>query len=384
MNNLSTIISDSSGQFTLSYFFPGETTSIHFMKTPKFFQQNPRFSNISINAIYLYSAMLDKLCFAATQQVDAEGRIYIDFSLEETCKLLKCSKTTAKKVRKELRDCFGENNGLVEFVSHGQGRNDYVYVKNYHTITSSESTLFQSAREPEIEPSREPLFEPSCESVFDLSRESKSIPNNKTNKETVKKDNIYHLSFTNQSPRKIDDDQHDILPATPVGNHSTSDKYTTALEAFKAQIGFDQLLCYAPDKTVLIGDLANVMAQEFVSSSEETIINGRHYSRADICDCLRSIDFPTARYVLDCLGRNNTKVVNIQRYILAALLNAPASFKAQKAYDDQIKQNKFLSHETEQSYSKPNTKHTYEPYHGRNYSDEDIHALELKKLGITG
>ena len=384
--------------YTINFIHPAEANHLIYMKLPKFLLKDSRFQNLSINAIVLYTAMLDKSQYAADHnQVDAEGRVYIDYSLEETCYLLKCSLTTAKKVRKELRECFGKNNGLVKFVSRGQGRNDYVYVLSYHEDTSaelpkSESPIQESLSKPELnsiretsfEPSRETHFEPSRETHFNPSRETEFATYYKTNKENNNKNNIYHLSFTNQSLRKTDDKQH--FPFSPVSavKGSSPDLYATASEDFKTQIGYEQLLCYAPDKTTLIDDMIEVMAQEYVSSSAETIINGRHYSRTAIMDCLKSIDLPTTKYILDCLGRNNTKVLNIHRYILATLLNAPASFMAQKAYEDQVKQNTFLSHDTGPSYFKPTIKRSYEPYHGRSYTDEEIHAFELKKLGITG
>ena len=371
--------SDCFGQFSLSYSYPGDKDTFIYMKIPKFFQTDSRFKNLSVNAIYLYASMRDKASYASTiNQVDENGRVYIDYSLEETCKLLRCGSTTAKKIRKELRDCFGENNGLIRFVPRGQGKNDYVYVLNYLQETALETP------DSKICPSGETHFEPSRETHSNPSRKTDFATYYKTNKENDNKNNIYHLSFTNQSLRKTDDDKHFSFSPVSAAMDSTPDRYTTALDDFKTQIGYEQLLCYTSDKTTLIDDMVGVMAQEYISRSEETIINGRHYSRSAIIDCLKSIDLETAKYVLDCLCRNNTKVVNIQRYILATLLNAPTSFKAQKAYEDQVTQNRFLSHDTGPIYVKPTIKRSYEPYQGRNYTDEEIHAFELKKLGITG
>lgn len=99
---------------------------------------------------------------------------------------------------------------------------------------------------------------------------------------------------------------------------------------------------------------------------------------------LRSIDMPIVKYVLSCLSSIKSKVNYIQRYILATLLNAPAAYKAQKAYGKLAEQNISSEHSINNSFAKSNTKHTYQPYIGRNYSDDEIRALELKKLGITG
>ena len=380
--------SENNPPYKLDYYYPNQKFDFLFTQIPDFLFKDPFCKNISNNAKLLYGKLLRETRLAEkNKQIDSKNRLYIDFSISNTCEFLNCSEATAKRVRKELRNCFGDGQGLVQFVSHGQGRNDYVYVMNYVIVPDNNTapSFSSSNTNSIIEPSRKVKNEPSREIIHEPPREFKSDPYIlKNNKESFKKDNIYHLSFTNLSPGKTDDDQHFPLSPSSLTKDSTPDRYTTTLKDFKTQIDYEQLLCYAPDKTTLIENVVEVMAQEYISYSEETIINGRHYKRDSIRDCLKSIDLPTAKYVLDCLGRNNTKVLNIQRYILATLLNAPASFKAQKAYEDQVKQKKFLSHDTGPIYVKPTIKRSYEPYQGRSYTDEEIHAFELKKLGITG
>ena len=374
--------------YMLDYFHPDDKYNFLFTQVPDFLFEDPVCRELSNNAKLLYSKLLRETRQAWKKgSIDSEGYLYVDFSLSQTCKFLNCSESTAKRVRKELRDCFGNGIGLVKFVSHGQGRPDHVYVMNYISGNKNDipSELSNSNPNPTIDPSREVKNELSRSIKNELPREIKSDPYIiKNNKESFSKNNIYHLSITNPNPKKIDDDQH--FPSSPVSmaKDSYPDRYTIALEDFKNQIGYEQLLCYASGMSTLIDDMTQVMAQEYVSCSEDTIINGRHYSRSAIKDCLKSIDLETAKYVLDCLCRNNTKIVNIQRYILATLLNAPASFKAQKAYEDQVKQNRFLSHDTGPVYVKPTVKRPYEPYQGRSYTDEEIHAFELKKLRIPG
>ena len=382
------INSDKSSYNKLDYYHPNDKNTSLFIKIPEYIFKDPYCSKLSNNAKLLYGAFLDEMRFSVKNGlVDSENRVYIDFSVKKTCHFLNCSEATAKRVRKELRECFGENSGLVQYVSHGQGKSDYIYVMNYipESVTPIRTDRTKPITSATHNPSREVKNEPSRSVKNELPRELKSEPYIiKDNKESFFKNNIYHLSNSHPTSRKIDDDQH--FPSSPVSTVKaySPDRYSTALEDFKTQIGYEQLLCYAPGKTALVDDMTQVMAQEYVSCSKDTIINGRHYSRSAIKDCLKSIDLETAKYVLDCLCRNNTKIVNIQRYILATLLNAPASFKAQKAYEDQVNQNRFLSHDTGPVYVKPTVKRPYEPYQGRSYTDEEIHAFELKKLRIPG
>ena len=379
----------SNNSLKLDYYHPEDKYHFMFTQIPDFLFDDPACRQLSNNAKLLYGKLLRETRLAVkSNHIDAENRLYIDYSLSKTCEFLNCSESTAKRVRKELGNCFGDGIGLVQFISHGQGRSDYVYVMNYISATVNDipSELSSSNSKTIIDPSREVNNVPSRSIKNELSRELKSDPYIiKNNKESFKKDNIYLLSFTNPTTKETDDDQLFFSsPPVSTAKGSYPDRYSTALEDFKTQISYEQLLCYAPDKTALVDDMTLVMAQEYVACSEDTIINGRHYSRSTIKDCLKSIDLETAKYVLDCLCRNNTKIVNIQRYILATLLNAPASFKAQKAYESQVKQNRFLIRDTGPVYVKPTVKRPYEPYQGRSYTDEEIHAFELKKLRIPG
>lgn len=381
---------------TLEYYHPADHKDYLFMKLPNFLFDDPSCQKLSSKAKLLYGKLLDTMRQEKAPKTDRENRVYILFSVKMTCDFLNCSESTAKRIRKELKDCFGKDTGLVKFDSHGQGNPDYVYIMHYNTSDADvQNGLYQDStcedqNEPsgsvKNEPSRSVKNELSREIIHELPKELKSDPYIiKNNKESFKKDNIYLLSFTNPTTKETDEDQLFFSsPPVSTAKGSYPDRYTIALEDFKTQISYEQLLCYAPGKTALVDDMTQVMAQEYVACSEDTIINGRHYSRSTIKDCLKSIDLETAKYVLDCLCRNNTKIVNIQRYILATLLNAPASFKAQKAYEDQVKQNRFLSRDTGPVYVKPTVKRPYEPYQGRSYTDEEIHAFELKKLGITG
>ena len=383
------INSDKPSYNKLDYYHPYDKNTSLFIKIPEYIFKDPCCSKLSNNAKLLYGAFLYEMRSSVKKDlVDSENRLYIDFSVNKTCQFLNCSESTAKRVRRELRDCFGEKNGLVQYVSNGQGKSDYIYVMNYiqESVTQTRTDKTKPITSATHNLSKEVKSKPSRNVKNELPREVKSGPYFiENNKKSFKKDNIYHLSFINPDLRKTDDDQH-YLPFSHVSlaKDLTPDWYATALQGFKNQIGYEQLLCYAPDKTTLIDGIVEVMTQEYISCSDETIIKGRHYSRAAIKDCLKSIDIPTAKYVLDSLARNKTKVETIQRYILATLLNAPASFKVQKAYEDQVKQNKFLSHDTGPIYVKPTIKRSYEPYQGRSYTDEEIHAFELKKLGISG
>lgn len=379
---------------THEYYNPNEQNNHLFMKLPIFLFEDPVCQKLSSKAKLLYVKLLDTMRQEKNQKTDSKNRVYIIYSIKMICDFLNCSESTAKRVRKELKECFGKDKGLVRFESHGQGNPDHVYImrysspdttEEYQQVTNSESHS-KSSSEFNNELSRETKNELSREVIHELPRETKSDPYNKINdKESLKRDNIYHLSFTATAPPRDDDDeQRDSLSTERLVRETNQKPYSVVLVEVKAQIGFDQLLTSMPDKAELITSIAEVMAQEFISNSPELTLNGCTYQRAEVESRLRSIDMPIVKYVLSCLSSSKSKVNYIQRYILATLLNAPAAYEAQKAYDKLAEQNLSSEHNNNHNSAKTNTKHAYQPYIGRNYSDDEIRALELKKLGITG
>ena len=386
---MNSTISLNNTPYKLDYYHPDDKYSFLFTQVPDFLFEDPACRDLSNNAKLLYSKLLRETRQATKKgNIDTDGHLYIDFSLSQTCNFLNCSEATAKRVRKELRDCFGDGIGLVKYVSHGQGRPDYVYVMNYIPATGNgiSSEVFNSNTKTIIDPAREVKNEPSGELKTNLSRELKSDPYNKINdKESLKRDNIYHLSFTTTTHPKDDDDEQRNSFSTERFVRKTNQKpYSVVLDEVKTQIGFNQLLTSMPDKAELITSIAEIMAQEFISNSPGLSIKGCTYQRAEVNSRLRSIDMPIVKYILSCLSSSKSKVNYIQRYILATLLNAPAAYEAQKAYGRLAEQNISAEHSNNHNSAKPNTKHAYQPYIGRNYTDDEIRALELKKLGITG
>ena len=371
---------------THEYYNPNEQNNHLFMKLPIFLFDDPVCQKLSSKAKLLYVKLLDTMRQEKNQKTDSENRVYINFSIKMTCDFLNCSESTAKRVRKELKECFGKDKGLVRFESHGQGNPDHVYIMRYSSPDTTEEYQQVTNSESRSKSSREFNNELSRETKNELPRETKSAPYNKINdKESLKRDNIYHLSFTATAPQKDnDDEQRDSFSNEHLVRKTNQKPYSVVLDEVKTQISFDQLLTSMPDKAELITSIAEVMAQEFISNSPGLSIKGCTYQRAEVKSRLRSIDMPIVKYVLSCLSSSKSKVNYIQRYILATLLNAPAAYEAQKAYGKLAEQNISSEHSINNSFAKSNTKHTYQPYIGRNYSDDEIRALELKKLGITG
>ena len=81
---------------------------------------------ISINAKYIYTLMLDRYNLSQKNQwIDADGNIYLYFTLFDVQKAIGVSEKTAIKVLKEL-----ENNGLIIRKRQGQGNPARTYLSD--------------------------------------------------------------------------------------------------------------------------------------------------------------------------------------------------------------------------------------------------------------
>jgi len=107
--------------------------SFQFLQVPKVLINNEYFKDLSINAIFLYSVLLDthKISTKNSWRND-EGRVYIKFSIARICEILKCSKPTAIKVLKELDNEQGI--GLIEIEKQENGLANIIYVNNFNNM----------------------------------------------------------------------------------------------------------------------------------------------------------------------------------------------------------------------------------------------------------
>ena len=81
---------------------------------------------ISINAKYIYTLMLNRHNLSRKNQwIDADGNVYIYFTLFDVQKAIGVSEKTAIKVLKEL-----ENNGLIIRKRQGQGNPARTYLSD--------------------------------------------------------------------------------------------------------------------------------------------------------------------------------------------------------------------------------------------------------------
>ena len=118
------------------YYYGLEAEQYAFYRIPKVLMSDPLFKTLSLEAKFLYGMMIDRLALSAKNGwKDAEGRIYIYFTIEDICENLTCGKDKAVKALKELE----KDIGLIERKKQGQGKPTMIFVKNFTRIIEEDT-----------------------------------------------------------------------------------------------------------------------------------------------------------------------------------------------------------------------------------------------------
>ena len=99
-----------------------------FIRIPKFLLEEPLFHIISVDAVLLYSILLDRLELSlANDWFNEHGHAYVIYTLKEIQKVMRCGHDKAIRMLRELDTEHGI--GLIERIRVGQGQPSIIYVK---------------------------------------------------------------------------------------------------------------------------------------------------------------------------------------------------------------------------------------------------------------
>ena len=139
------------------YFYGQQSEQFSFYRIPKMLFTDDRFWNVSTDAKLLYGILLDRMNLSARNGwMDAAGRVYIIFTLEETMAALNCGDNKATKLYNELeKKC-----GLIERKRQGLGKPNLIYVKNFVSgVDSIVESRFKSRENHDSGVGQNPILE---------------------------------------------------------------------------------------------------------------------------------------------------------------------------------------------------------------------------------
>ena len=270
------------------YFYQEQSDQYAFYRVPKVLITEECFEELSTDAKLLYGLFLDRVSLSSSSGwVDAQGRVYIIYTVRSIQRDLHCGVKKAVKLVKEL-----EQFGLIEKVIQGQGRPALIYVKNFSGVLSKGKVL-------------------KCQN--DNSRIVESTT----------------LELSKGQPNNTNINNTEIIYTNPILSEVDVDKDRDAYyRYFYDQLEMDIMReRYPYDKEVL--DALLDMVLDVVCSKRKTIrIAGDDKPVSVVKAQFMKLHAGHVEYVLDGLKNSAAKVRNIKQYILAALYNAPLTMQS--------------------------------------------------------
>jgi len=332
-----------------NYFYGDESQQFTYYRIPRQLITSPRFKHLSTDSKLLYSILLDRMCLSIKNHwYDADGRVYIYYTVEEICSTLNCGRDKAMKLLAELDTNKGV--GLIERIKQGQGKPTRIYVLRFTTgeipdepdepeypehleqsngmdipfarytgenlQEQEENSMHQDGDFPHENTSlrhAEAAFPDLQKSCYPTSA-SRGIRRTEAGKPdgSYNKINQTDLSYTDPS----------IYPHTPSGQQLEIDR-CEAGEEVKENIDYDLLREEYP-----LDDIESIveLLTDVLSGTAPTIrIGGQTLPIDTVKKRFRQLERENIAYVIDSLKQTTTRISNIRAYLLTALYNAPVT-----------------------------------------------------------
>lgn len=312
----------------LNYYYGTEADQYSFYRVPKTLLTDPRYKGVSIEAKVLYGLLLDRMGLSVKNGwLDAGGRVYIYFTLEDAMDLMDCGHNKAVKLFSDL-----ERSGLIERKKQGQGRPARIYVKNF--------ILPPLPGQPEPEQPTPPADGQTSDfgkSDTSASQE-REVLTSETGKSAVPKTGSldFPKSDANKTEKKKtewNDTDPSTYPPPPVPAVSSPagrpksrmrmdemDRYRALI---KDNIEFDLMVSDHPGNEETLEGYVEMMVEVCCSRKDYIRIAGEDIATGVVKSQFLKLNRDHIDYVLTCMNNNPTLIRNIKAYTLAALYNAP-------------------------------------------------------------
>ena len=252
---------------------------------------NPIFQEVSFEAKFLYGLLLDRMQISLKNHwLDSQGRVFLYFRQEEMGELLGCGVKKIRCLLKELDDNTGI--GLITRVRQGFGNPDFIYVKKCIGADGSNGPNKIGQKEP----SRE---------VQKTGQERPKRPTNNIEDNNTKKSNTEYPSFSSKEQE----------------TKRKETEYQMYEQIIKINIGYDYLVDEFNRR--MLDEILGLMLDVVCSEQKMIRIGGDRKPQSLVKSQFLKLNAEHIRFVLNCLEKNTSKIVNIRQYLLAVLYNAP-------------------------------------------------------------
>ena len=313
---------------SFNYFYGSQADQYSFYRIPKALFKNDYFRGLSSDAKILYGLMLDRMSLSIKNQwFDHENRAYIYFSIEDIMELLNCGRNKAVK---SLQELDSENGiGLIEKKRQGFGKTNIIYVKSF-MMADEEKTAEDIPSDQETEPQKFTIQtyegEESDQEVYKTNFKKSQKQTSRSPENKLQEVYISNSNYNNSSYNKNSDNESYPIQSEENRFDNDNKAYMQAYEELvKENIDYESLLISHPVQKDLIQGIYEMILETVLCQNEKILIASNWYPAELVKSKFLKLNHSHIEYVLECFGRNTTKVKNIKKYMLAALFNASST-----------------------------------------------------------
>jgi len=298
------------GKVTFDYFYGTGADAFSFYRIPKLLFTYDYFKVLSTDAKVLYGLMLDRMGLSVKNRwFDNDNRAYIYFSIEDAMELLNCGKNKAIKSMQELDSEQGI--GLIEKRRQGMGKANIIYVKSFSVdegIKFKNQTSKNSSDEENIE---------VCNSNRSLEQTSRGLQ--------IKLPEVYIEDPNNNNNNKTELSNTESNLILSVDDGMRIDEMAVYSKIIRKNLELDIMLERYPFEKELIQGIYDLILETVLTKGKTIVIASNEYPTELVKSKFLKLDSMHLEYVMDCFKSNTTKVMNIKKYLMASLFNAPST-----------------------------------------------------------
>ncbi len=291
-----------------SYYTSAQASQNTFYRLPRALYEKEYFKVLSNDAKTLYALMLDRMSLSvANDWLDSDGKVYINYSLEDIMETLNCGKTKAVELLKELDSETGI--GLIEKRKMGIARASVFYVKNF---------VFENRTHtcPESEPDRVQNPNPNKTNINKTEKnKTKIISINPTEKKELVKEadtEEVNKTYMMDGRDKIDEEEQVQIYQSMI----------------KENVDYEIMMSnYQWREREMYEELYQIICDVVCVPRKTIRIAGEDYPYSLVKSKFLKLNSSHLQYVIGCMERNTSKVLNIRAYLITALYNAPNTMK---------------------------------------------------------
>ena len=310
------------------YFYGSQAEQFSFYRIPKVLFTDETLAGISVEAMVLYSFMLDRMSLSVKNcWFDEENRVYIIYTIDDILSDFGCARQKALKLLDELENGIG----LIERKRQGLGRPNIIYVKNFihnpkEKRYENQNTESMNIENQEVLNSNLQKYEnqTSANMKIEIQEVPKSYSNNTNNNYTDFNDtekNNTESSDTEIISYPINRGNENNSPPLPAPKGIDTIRWIENRRKYEKLIkkNIDYDIISERYSKAWLDEIVAIMV-DVVCSDEPTIrINKQEYPHEVVKSRFSKIDSSHIEYIDFALRSNTSDVRNIRAFLITTI-----------------------------------------------------------------